>query len=270
MAYKFQIIDASRRRPQISNTGDTAVIQAFNTFILTSRPKVLALGPAGLFDSTLEEYSAKGWPLRWPYVNGDDGEVTLDDWSLQTHFPGSRITLDLSVFAAHQTASFWDPAQPALSKLEEMATKMDWTLGLEALQLQDGDASWAAASDVGSDSQVVKMLHWPTYNGRGTYRLLQTASYIADTGAYEYNHVFKEGMTGIEDAAFVSDHRLSLTLSGGGYDGDLPIRVKVTASGTGTPSYRGPAQTMPQNKANLRLYVLGTVYVEHPQALAAQ
>lgn len=269
MSYKFQELEASRRRPQISNTGDTAVNHGYNTYILTSRPQVLALGPAGKFDSTLETWSAKDWPIRWPYANADDGETILDDWSIENRIPGgSRITCDLTIFAAHQTQRFWDPAQPELSKLEELASRMDWSFKLEALQLADGDTSWAAATQVGVDSQTFELVHWPTYNGRGTYRLLQTASFIGEAGPYEYNRAIKEGMTGIEDAAFMSDHRLSLTLSSGSFDSDLPFRIKVSVDGTsGTPSYRGPAAILPQNKANLRVYLLGSVYVEHPQPL---
>lgn len=263
MSLKIEYIRPTRRRPKIGNTGDTAAAAALNTYILSSRPRLLHIGPSGVFDSGLEEHSGRDWHIRWPYINGDDiGGKTLEDISPVPRFPDSKITVEVVVLAVHNTIEFWNVPAPSRDELASMGTELEWDFTLTAEQLDNGDTAWSSATSLDTRTVTANLLHWPTYSG-GTYRCLQTAAYLAGSGPYEYGLGFHEGQLGIEDHAFLNHQAMTVDVSG--HTSITPVRLtfSMTPSST-TPSWRAPATLLPHSKEQLRVYLVASTYVEFP------
>lgn len=253
---RFSAVPLAQTQAGRADTSLSNSKHAWNEKILHERPRMLWFGPRGRIDQSQEEFDPWGGHIRWPYADGDGGEVELETVSMQLHHVGSDVEIRGFFLAVHCVTSLG--FSQTYEQLQAGCATGNWTVKFSAVQLADGDANWAAATELDSVSSTMAIPHWPT-DSSGAWMALQQ-QFWARFGydGRRYGLTYREGQLRTDDFGFV--HPFILRLSTDGATDD-PIRFKLTAE-LNSAQYRTPSNKSTQY---LRLSLVGSSAWEYAQ-----
>lgn len=221
---RFSAIPITQTQAGRADTSLTATKHSWNEKILHERARMLWVGPRGRVDATQEEFDPWAGHIRWPYADGDVGETTLEDVSVKLHQDGAQVEIRGFLLAVHCVTSI-GYAQ-TYEQLQAGCASASWTLNFYALQLADGDANWAAATELDSATATFQVVHWPT-DTSGAWMALQQQFWARfGYSGRRYGLTYREGQLRTDDFGFLQPFVLRVSTDGAT---DNPIRFKLTA-----------------------------------------
>lgn len=210
--------------------GEVAVLHAIRMDTIHTRPRPLWIGPEGYRPDPEAPEWPDGYTYRFNRVYGDD---TQDQTLLSAHVmpdtPNPRIVLMAYVAARHVY-----PTSNILRALGREASdaitpRIDWEHELVVRQLEDGDASWAAAAARGSSSTIITHFHLPhdessllAMSEAYTRYPATSTDIAADKGL---GYAYREGQLGEGDLQGLALVTLVVDLTG--YDPATPRPVRI-------------------------------------------
>lgn len=255
-----------------SDTSITATKHLWNQSVVENRARLLYFGPQGDKNggSTFDIWNGH---RRWPYVDGDAvASTTLDDVCVRPFWSSGSVELRCMFLATHLTDQIPGPTE--FDELANLAAQSEWELKYQAYELSDdlSPSAWNEAY-ITTQTKTVNVRHWPT-DSSGFYPCLQQAHW-SRFGALPDNYAltYKEGQLRADDFGFLSfetiklDYETETTLADGG---NFPLRFKLSAYMTGTPTFNGPIKGSPlapsENNQYLRLQLISLAAYNRPQA----
>ena len=143
---------------------------------------------------------------------------------------------------------------PVPESLESEIASATWDITVEMEQLSG--TSWGVQ---GSVTQEVELIHWLTYRR-------QQGVLASEWAVYDGTFPFKEGQLFDKDLPFVQT--IAVTLSLPGFDASAntrPVRINLTADGTGTPTFGSGVEAASASDTRLQLAIVGMTIWEVPQ-----
>lgn len=211
--------------------GEVAVTHAVRLDSIHTRPRPLWIGPEGYRPDPEAPEWPDGYTYRFNRVYGDD---TQDQTLLSAHVmpdtPNPRLVLMAYVAARHLY-----PTGAVLRALgreasDDITPLIDWEHELVVRQLEDGDASWAAAAARGSSSSIITHYHLPhdeasLLSMSEVYTRFPATSTSTSDEDKGLGYAYREGQLAAGDLAGLALVTLVVDLTG--YDPTTPRPVRL-------------------------------------------
>jgi hypothetical protein len=243
--------------------GEVAVTHALRLDAIYTRPRPVWMGPVG----QQPDPEAGEWPTGYTYrfnrVYGDDEtEQTLLVASLHLE----TVNPILRVLAYVAPLHLYPTAQTEGQEAADLTPLVTWEHALSLDQMEDGDASWAAAASRGTSTALVRHGHSPYDRGSLLCVSEGAVRYPQSGDAAGLGYAYREGQ--LADADLGKLELIALTVETT-YDPttDRPLRLKWTTT-TQTPAEQdwqgvadAPNPFFPDTETARTLSTLGLVVV---------
>ena len=262
-------------RANIPVKGSAATAHARLARSAIARPKPLWIGPeprAANSESEGAEWITHSYGERWRWLTASDVSVSagvLSDATVFLDVDDPHVDVWLWVIGVHLLDRWnlgslsWltQTAELDAERLFSEAATASWSLEVEVEQLDNGDASWASATSLGTASTSVRLTHHPDDPLGAWPFLFQQWLLAGRDDASDYDYVYREGQLFEPDMALLRPVRVSVPLSGLDTAARLgrPCRLIVRAQYDGDPVF--PLIANPDDNRNsadyLRLVCVG-------------
>lgn len=243
--------------------GEVAVTHALRLDAIYTRPRPVWMGPVG----QQPDPEASEWPTGYTYrfvrLYGDDlseQTVLVASLHLETVNPILRVLAYVAPLHLYPTA------QAEGQDAADLTPLIEWEHALSLDQLEDGDASWAAAANRGTSTTTVRHAHSP-YDRGSLLAVSEGAIRYPQSGdAAGLGYAYREGQLSDADLSKLQLIALQIETT---YDPttDRPLRLKWTTT-TQTPAERdwqgvadAPNPFFPDSETARTLSTLGLVIV---------
>ena len=255
---------------------------------IQTRPRLLAVGPEGILDSTSgrEKYHGRKYPIRWPFKDADE---TTDETSTirpplieQCVFVDAEdpyIVVHCGFIACHMRGNVFHSQENFMvahegTALDQTLGRADWSFELKIHQLEDPPSAdteavkWYTATqktnlvdgiaeDTNTGEVFTETLQlWPAGYTSSLPFLRQQAFLESFESGTDLAFSHREGSLFQEDLGLIQwrKFRVKLDNMATKTQTQYPIRVRLEASISGTPHY---ASSLYNELARVRLVLVG-------------
>lgn len=234
-------------RPEVTVLGEVETQHATRTDRAYLRPRLSWVGPRGTQGNA--DFPT-GYTERWSRTTHDAAATTLESAHVYIATDAPKITVLVNVMPTWVV----NRTSPVPESLESEVAAAAWDITVEMEQLSG--TSWGVQ---GSVTQEVELIHWLTYRR-------QQGVLASEWAVYDGTFPFKEGQMFDKDLPFVQT--IAVTLSLPGFDASAntrPVRINLTAEGTGTPTFGSGVEAASASDTRLQLAIVGMTIWEVPQ-----
>lgn len=216
--------------------GEVVVTHALRLDAIYTRPRPLWVGPVGYLPNPEAPEWPTGYHYRFSRVYGDDGaDQELLSASLWVDSPSPRLLVLAYVAGLH----LWPVPGPEGSDARSLTPQIEWEHVLTVRQLEDGDASWAAAAARGTSTTLRTHAHH-AHDQASLLAMSEAATRYPATGGAGggpgEGYAYKEGQISPKlDYGRLELVALVVDLAGYDHNTDRPLRLDWTVR-TQTPA----------------------------------
>lgn len=203
--------------------GEVAATHAIRQEMVYTRPRPVYIGPAGQIPAPEASEWPDGYTYRYRRVYGDDVTTqSLNAASIQLETDAPKILVLAYIAPLHlfPTAILAPDAE-----LDAITPQITWEHTITVRQLEDGDASWSAATTLGTTTQEITHAHRPYQLDSMLATCEAAVRYPYSGDAAGLGYAFREGQLTIAD--FTSLDLISFEVELSGYDASTAIPLRV-------------------------------------------